>query len=216
MFLYNPLISTINTLIISESGLAPKVLGVFPNGMICEYIESRSYNHLDDDNPMIVSLLAQKLAKFHTLDSPIPRDGTHKWMDAVFDEYFREGMFDTIKDNQLVDTINMSSHESLKSMDLGNELIWVKRAVQSAPKILVLSHCDFNRGNILIQENGDKLDLFFIDFDFTSHNFRGMDFGRYFSSWRHKDSHFGCEPFPTDQQMIPFIDAYIKESNRKS
>jgi len=99
-------------------------------------------------------------------------------------------------------------------MDLGNELIWVKRAVQSAPKILVLSHCDFNRGNILIQENGDKLDLFFIDFDFTSHNFRGMDFGRYFSSWRHKDPHFGCEPFPTDQQMIPFIDAYIKESNR--
>ncbi|CAG2115861.1 unnamed protein product [Medioppia subpectinata] len=213
-FLYSPFISTINTLLLSKSGLAPKVLGIFPNGMICEYIESRSYNYLDDENPAIVTLLAQKLAKFHSLESPIPRDGTHRWLDVVFDEYFREGMFDGIKSKQMIDIINGSPHECLKGANLGHEMSWVRDAITSAPKILVLSHCDFNRGNILIQQNGSQVDLFFIDFDFTSHNYRGIDLGRYFSSWKHTDPHFGADPFPTDQQMTPFIDAYIQESDR--
>ena len=38
-FLYDPLYSLTNTLIISEAKLGPKVLCVFPGGLITQYIE---------------------------------------------------------------------------------------------------------------------------------------------------------------------------------
>ena len=94
------------------------------------------------------------------------------------------------------------------------ELKWLKEAVLASKPVLVFSHCDFNRGNILVQESDQKLDIIFIDFDNSLNSFRGIDIGRYFSSWRHTDPQFGADVYPTDEEMGTFLDAYIDESNK--
>ena len=160
------------------------------------------------------------MAKFHSLDSPTPKDITDKWIYNVIDDFLEMeqspngngGVFDCVKG--VYHMIESSEYESLKRLDFSSQLFWVKKAILRADKILVFSHSDLNRGNILIDEKSGNLDIFFIDFDFSGHNFRGIDFGRYFSSWKQKDPNFGHEDYPTDQQMYPFIDAYIEEWNR--
>jgi thiamine kinase-like enzyme len=120
----------------------------------------------------MVSLLAQKLAKFHSIRMPIPKDNSKKWLKAIL--------------------------------------------ASNSP--IVFSHCDFNRGNILIRENSNNNnpEIFLIDFDFSSYNYRGIDIGRYFSSWGHEDPMFGFGEYPTDEQMSVFVCAYINESIKLS
>ncbi|XP_054165233.1 choline/ethanolamine kinase-like [Oppia nitens] len=167
----------------------------------------------------MVCLLAEKLAQFHQIRAPIPSDGSAKWLDIQINDYFRDGsLFDSIKTDRFRDLIRQSTGQylSLSQVDISDELIWLRDAVLGSPKILVFSHCDFNRGNILIRESIDtSIDMYFIDFDFCSYNYRGIDFGRYFSSWKHRDPKFGCDPrFPSDEEMYPFIDKYIQVADR--
>ena len=184
--------------------------------------KSRHFNRDDYENPRIVQILAQKLARFHSLHSPIPKDGTHRWMHYVIDDFLEmeqsgDGNGVTFNFNfvkSVYQTIKSSQYKSLKRLDFSSQLVWIKNAILSSKKILVFSHCDLNRGNILVHQNSEKLDLFFIDFDFCSYNYRGIDFGRFFSSWKQEDPNFGYEDYPTDEQMSPFIDAYIHEQNR--
>lgn len=164
--------------------------------------------------------MAKKLAAMHSLNSPIARDGTERWLEVVCDDFVAMdrspdsigNTFDCVKG--VYDVIKSSEFESLKRLDFAGQLIWLKDAILRHHKTLVLSHCDFNRGNILIRKNEETLDLFFVDFDFTSYNYRGIDFGRFFSSWKHIDPNFGDDCYPTDQQMSPFFEAYIEEWNR--
>ena len=156
----------------------------------------------------------------HSLESPIPRDGSDKWIEVVCDEFVKMdtsdnqtgSTFDCVKG--VYELIKSSEYEWLKRLDFAQQLIWVKKCILSSNKVLVLSHCDFNRGNILICKNTETLDLFFVDFDFTSYNYRGIDFGRLFSSWRHTDPNFGDDGYPTDQEMNRIFEAYIEEWDR--
>ena len=158
--------------------------------------------------------MAQKLAKFHSLKPPIPRDGSKKWLNIIFDSFLEEPFYESYRSGKLNTAIKNSKYETLKKLDFGEELKWTRDAILASNPVLVFSHSDFNRGNILVQESDQKLDIFFIDFDYSSYNFRGIDIGRYFSSWRHTDPHFGAEVYPTDEEMSTFLDAYIDESNK--
>ena len=181
--------------------------------------KSRPFNRDDYEDPKVIQILAQKLARFHSIESPIPRDGTKRWLYYVIDDFLEMeespngngGTFDCVR--SVYQTIKSSNYESLKRLDFSRQMSWIKSAILRADKILVFSHCDLNRGNILIHKNSQKLDVFLIDFDFCSYNYRGIDFGRFFSSWKQEDPNFGFEDYPTDEQMNPFIDAYIQEQN---
>lgn len=75
----------------------------------------------------------------------------------------------------------------------------------------LFTHVDFTRSNRLVAK--DK-SILLIDFDFSNFFPRGMDFGRYFSNYKHKDSIFGDEGFPTDQEMRLFLEEYRIESGK--
>ena len=98
----------------------------------------------------------------------------------------------------------------LQGKSMREEAKWLGSGLKSVKSQLVTAHMDFNRGNILVKD--DPFEIRLIDLDFSGYNYRGTDFGRYFSTWRQKEMLFGFDRFPSDEEMSLFLKAYIKEN----
>ncbi|CAG2103515.1 unnamed protein product [Medioppia subpectinata] len=197
---------------LSQCNISPKLLGVFPNGTINEYIDSRYFNATDDLNPKAVAVLAQKLATFHSQRIPIPNSPKllfEKMADFVTDKVIESFVSGTV--GQQIRDNNFRVQE----LDPRAEMSWLLKTAKQLNSPKVFSHNDINRRNILVRKstvnNNQELDIYLIDFDWSNYAFRGVDIGQYFSSWCHKEIDFGGGQFPADHQMLPFIDAYIAE-----
>ncbi|CAG2162584.1 unnamed protein product [Oppiella nova] len=201
------------SVILSQINISPKLLAVFPNGTINEFIECRYFNATDDVNPKTVGLLARKLAKFHSLDMPIPK--TTKNMTELFKDFFTEELKTSASEGTVFKQIHEYNLQTFKDLTLTDELSWLANTVQELKSPVVFSHNDFNRRNTLVRDsnvnNNKEMEIFLIDFDWTNYSYRGADFGQYFCSWGQKETDFGSGDFPTDPQMALFIDAYIEE-----
>ncbi|CAG2111409.1 unnamed protein product, partial [Medioppia subpectinata] len=204
------------SLLLSAKGLAPKVLGVFDTGIILEFIDGRYFSASDDQNPIAVSLLGQKLAKLHSMEMPVIKDNSQNRMNSMFsDNYFSPKMRQSLKEGAVYEEIMRNNYQTFHTLDLSAEMSWLKPIILDLKSPIVFIHNDFNRKNILIREtnneNLQQMDIYLIDFDFSSYNYRGIDFGTYFSSWCHREIPYGFGEYPTDDQMLVFIDAYIRE-----
>ena len=100
-------------------------------------------------------------------------------------------------------------NKMLQGFSLNDEAKWLGLGLEEVKSPVINTHTDFNRGNILIKD--DPLEIKLVDLDYSGYNFRGVDFGRYFSCWRQKELLFGFDRFPTDEEMGLFLKAYIKE-----
>ena len=161
-------------------------------------------------------MLAQKVAKFHSLDMPIPKDGVEDTMDGIFIRWFDDVLRQSYSEGVVRKEIEKHRYPVFSKLNYIQEIDWLKKTMEGLNSPIVLSHNDLNRRNILIkQENGCKeLQLYLIDFDWTNYNYRGLDLGQYFACWRQKEVDFGYVDFPSDQQMCVFIDAYINEMTK--
>lgn len=66
----------------------------------------------------------------------------------------------------------------------------------------------------MIRKRSDgQQQIYLIDFDATSMNNRGADFGDYFANYRHKED-FADEGFPSDEEMSLFLNEYRTECGR--
>ena len=115
---------------------------------------------------------------------------------------------DSYLNGEVRQEIIKNNYELLAKYNVLEEIPWLRKVIVELDSPIVLSHNDFNRRNILIREVDNE--IFFIDFDWSCYSYRGTDIGQYFSNWCQEGWFFDYRPFPTDQQMYPFIDAYIK------
>ncbi|CAG2103512.1 unnamed protein product, partial [Medioppia subpectinata] len=172
-------------------------------------VNSHYFNASDDLNPKTVALLAQKLAKMHSQDMPIPKDRTEVYMRMIFEEWLKEPDIESLRHGLVRREIQKNNLKTLMSTDLVAEMAWVREVMVSLNSPVVFSHNDLNRRNILVTNNNSDVDVYIIDFDWSCYMYRGADLGDYFVNWCQQD--YGPEVFPTDDQMLVFIDAYIRE-----
>ena len=119
--------------------------------------------------------------------------------------------------NTALQEIKKQNYDILKRVDFVSEINWLLKVIEGLDNCpIVFSHNDFNKKNILVKETegSEDIQIFLIDFDWSSYNYRGVDLGQYFSSWAQIEPDFGSGEFPTDEQMLPFIDAYIEEMSQ--
>ncbi|XP_054157527.1 choline/ethanolamine kinase-like [Oppia nitens] len=214
-------------LILSQLEIAPKLLCVFKNGTISEYIENRYFNASDYHNKTLVSLLARKLARLHSLCIPVPKDGTSKSRENIFVKWFDTEMRHNISCDGFIGKYlheNSNRYPIFSTLSLAEETDWYLKTVDALNCPIVFSHNDLNRRNILISEsnnnnnnnneNFEDIEIYLIDFDWCVYDYRGTDFGQYFSRWAQEETDFGVGVFPTNEQMIPFIDSYIGQMSQ--
>uniref|UniRef100_A0A8K9WWB6 ethanolamine kinase n=1 Tax=Oncorhynchus mykiss TaxID=8022 RepID=A0A8K9WWB6_ONCMY len=94
--------------------------------------------------------------------------------------------------------------------------------LSATPSPVVFCHNDVQEGNILMLEDRDHTStgkLMLIDFEYSSYNYRGFDFGNHFCEWCYDYTYsqwpfYKCTPdnYPSREQQLHFIRNYLVET----
>ncbi|CAG2178283.1 unnamed protein product, partial [Oppiella nova] len=107
----------------SQADISPKILGIFGNGFITEYIDCHYFTAEDDLNPRCVALLAKKVAKMHSLDVPIAKD-SHQFLMKNYWVWFAAPVFESYKKGHIYEEIQRHKLQTFMEMDLCDEMSW--------------------------------------------------------------------------------------------
>ncbi|KAJ8269259.1 hypothetical protein COCON_G00118660 [Conger conger] len=201
--------------ILAERQLGPRLYGVFPAGRLEQYMPSR---HLKTEHlsvPEISAEIATKVAHFHRMVMPFNKEP--KWLFGTIDRYMEQ-----ILKLKFVRDAHVKKFNKLMKYNLQAELESLRTLLAETPSSVVFCHNDVQEGNILLLDEPEKdttEKLMLIDFEYSSYNYRGFDFGNHFCEWVY-DYTYDKWPFyketaanyPTREQQLHFFRSYLAES----
>uniref|UniRef100_H3DKR0 Ethanolamine kinase n=1 Tax=Tetraodon nigroviridis TaxID=99883 RepID=H3DKR0_TETNG len=200
--------------ILAERTLGPKLYGIFPEGRLEQYIPNTRMCTEQLSDPTISSEIAAKLARFHLMVMPFNKEP--KWLFGTIDKYLAQVM-----NLSFVREAHVKKYKKLMK-----PLSPLRALLAATPSPVVFCHNDVQEGNILALEDqahtsANKLML--IDFEYSSYNYRGFDFGNHFCEWMYDYTYdqwpfykASPENYPSRQQQLHFIRAYLAEQRRQS
>ncbi|XP_028264372.1 choline/ethanolamine kinase [Parambassis ranga] len=205
--------------ILAERSLGPKLYGIFPEGRLEQYLPNTRMHTNQLSDPGISAEIATKLAHFHEMVMPFNKEP--KWLFGTINRY----MDQVIKIN-FTREAHVKKYKKLMKLDLPAELENLRALLAATPSPVVFCHNDVQEGNILVLEDHDHTStdtLMLIDFEYSSYNYRGFDFGNHFCEWMY-DYTYNEWPFykatpenyPTREQQLLFIRSYLAEQKRYS
>uniref|UniRef100_A0A1A8HXW3 Ethanolamine kinase n=2 Tax=Nothobranchius kuhntae TaxID=321403 RepID=A0A1A8HXW3_NOTKU len=203
--------------ILAERRLGPKLYGIFPEGRLEQYLPNTRMRTDQLSDPAISAEIATKLAHFHEMVMPFNKEP--KWLFGTINKY----MDQVLEINFIRDT-HVKKYNKLMKLDLPAELQSLCALLAATPSPVVFCHNDVQEGNILILEEKDHNStdhLMLIDFEYSSYNYRGFDFGNHFCEWMYDYTYnewpfykASPENYPTREQQLLFIRSYLAEQRR--
>ncbi|XP_043561859.1 choline kinase alpha isoform X1 [Chiloscyllium plagiosum] len=200
--------------ILAERSLGPKLYGIFPQGRLEQFIASRKLETKELAIPSISTEIAKKMATFHRMTMPFNKEPT--WLFRTMEKYLQQVMRISFTRESHVRVFHQ-----LLSYNLPQEMEKLRSLLQATPSPIVFCHNDCQEGNLLLLENTENSDqkLMLIDFEYSSYNFRGFDFGNHFCEWMYD---YNCDEYPffkadiknypTKMQQLHFIRVYNAEN----
>ncbi|KAF7662903.1 hypothetical protein LDENG_00223270 [Lucifuga dentata] len=205
--------------ILAERNLGPKLYGVFPQGRLEQYLPNTRMRTDQLSDPSISAEIANKMSRFHDMEMPFNK--VPKWLFGTIDKY----MDDVMKLKFVRDT-HVKKYNKLMKYDLPAELESLRSLLAATPSPVVFCHNDVQEGNILMLQDVDESSterLMLIDFEYSSYNYRGFDFGNHFCEWMYNYTYdqwpfFKATPenYPTREQQLHFIRSYLAEQKGHS
>ncbi|KAM6936919.1 choline/ethanolamine kinase [Xenentodon cancila] len=205
--------------ILAERTLGPKLYGIFPEGRLEQYLPNTRMRTDQLSDPAISAEIATKLARFHEMVMPFNKEP--KWLFGTIDKYM-----DQVMKINFVREAHLKKYKKLMKLNLPAELDSLRSLLAATPSPVVFCHNDVQEGNVLMLEERDHTStekLMLIDFEYSSYNYRGFDFGNHFCEWMY-DYTYNEWPFykatpsnyPTREQQLIFIRSYLAEQRRHS
>lgn len=204
--------------ILAERTLGPKLYGIFPAGRLEQYLPNTRMRTDQLSEPPISAEIATKLARFHKMVMPFNKEP--KWLLGTIDKYMDQVM--KLRFNR---EAHVKKYNKLMKLDLPGELEKLRALLAATPSPVVFCHNDVQEGNILILDDDKSSDgrLMLIDFEYSSYNYRGFDFGNHFCEWMY-DYTYNQWPFykatpedyPSREQQLHFIRSYLAEQGQLS
>lgn len=203
--------------ILAERTLGPKLYGIFPQGRLEQYFPNTRMRTDQLSDSDISAEIATKMARFHEMSMPFNKEP--KWLFGTIDKYM-----DQVMKLSFVREAHVKKYKKLMKLDLPAELERLRELLAATPSPVVFCHNDIQEGNILILRDEDHSSterLMLIDFEYSSYNYRGFDFGNHFCEWVY-DYTYNQWPFykatpenyPTREQQLHFIRSYLAEQRR--
>lgn len=190
--------------VLSEKGVAPKLLGIFGNGRLENWVNARSIT-LDEMTAKHVGIgVAKRMAQLHKVDN-IPCFSPNgianqvqlwgvleQWAEEAR-QFGKEGRF------QNIDVENCFSYLKV-----------VKERLKALGSPVVFAHNDLLCGNILVSSE-DRNEITLVDFEYGGYNYRGFDIGNYFCEAMGGtiDGHVYPSKYPTDAFRREFCEVYL-------
>lgn len=205
--------------ILAERTLGPRLYGIFPAGRLEQYLPNTRMRTNQLSDASISAEIATKLARFHKMVMPFNKEP--KWLFGTIDKYM-----DQVMKLQFNREAHVKKYKKLMKLDLPVELERLRALLAATPSPVVFCHNDVQEGNILMLEDNQKSSndrLMLIDFEYSSYNYRGFDFGNYFCEWMY-DYTYNQWPFykatpedyPSREQQLHFIRNYLAEQGGHS
>lgn len=200
--------------ILAERELGPHLYGIFPEGRLEQYLPSKRLCTEQLQNPDLSAEIANKMARFHRMVMPFNKEP--KWLFKTMDRYMEQ-----IKTITFVREAHIKKFKKLMKYDLPTELVNLRALLAETPSPVVFCHNDVQEGNILMldgrdPDSSDKLML--IDFEYSSYNYRGFDFGNHFCEWVYDYTHdswpfykANLDNYPNREQQLHFFRNYLSE-----
>lgn len=198
-------------------GLGPKLLGVFDGGRVEEFIPSHRLTEIDLLEQNLSLELARKLARFHSLHLPVPKQKRDLlYMSAIYqDEYEKEKLMKIIKDFSL----NPDGCSFLDE-DYHIEHAFLRSFESKVGGRLVLCHGDLNKNNILVRDTPDSFNerIMLIDYELAAIDFRGVDLAGLLLGRIYEMNDNGvflpvCD-YPDDNYRRMIVTEYLKETKK--
>ncbi|XP_070686775.1 choline/ethanolamine kinase [Pempheris klunzingeri] len=205
--------------ILAERTLGPKLYGIFPEGRLEQYLPNTRMRTEQLSEPAVSAEIATKLARFHEMVMPFNKEP--KWLFGTIDKYM-----DQVMKLNFVREAHVKKYKKLMKLDLPAELESLRALLAATSSPVVFCHNDVQEGNILMLQDEDHTStdkLMLIDFEYSSYNYRGFDFGNHFCEWMYDYTYnqwpfykATSENYPTREQQLLFIRSYLEEQRRYS
>ncbi|ORY07980.1 kinase-like protein [Basidiobolus meristosporus CBS 931.73] len=198
---------------LSSLGIGPKLLGLFRNGRLEEYIDSTTLTRDDIRDPSISRHIARRLMQLHTVVSIYPPEEDfvpEMWLSI--DKWYPLA----IKAASLVAQRDPEARDRLEAFDLvklGDEIDAFQDALSELESPVVFAHNDTQYGNILRAKKTNELIV--IDFEYSGYNYRAYDIANHFCEWTadylSEEPHFlRLDKYPSKEEQYNFLSAYEK------
>ncbi|XP_042899159.1 choline/ethanolamine kinase [Parasteatoda tepidariorum] len=194
--------------ILAEKNLGPRLMGLFPNGRLEEFIPSKSL-HTDDIRPLSATI-ARTMAKIHALNVPVSK------VPDQIPYHMKKWLKEVEKDTRRVTKEGFSLGDIFR-----NEVSWITKEMEKSTSPIVFCHNDLQGGNILLREDSaNKMEpnLMFIDFEFGAYNYRSFDIANHFCEWTYDYNTpdppyftLSINKYPSKEEKIEFIRTYLHQ-----
>ncbi|KAL0968363.1 hypothetical protein UPYG_G00265880 [Umbra pygmaea] len=201
--------------ILAERTLGPRLYGVFPEGRLEQYMPSNRLRTEQLFVPELSAEIASKMARFHRMVMPFNKEP--KWLFDTIGRYM-----DQVMNLKFTREAHIKKYNKLMKYNLPAELENLRVLLEATPSPVVFCHNDVQEGNILLLENRDHSStdkLMLIDFEYSSYNYRGFDFGNHFCEWCYDYTHsqwpfykYTPDNYPSREQQLHFIRNYLAET----
>lgn len=186
---------------LSTAGFGANLLAVFGNGMVQSFINARTLTPLDMKKPKLAAEIAKQLREFHQVEIPGSKE-PQLWNDMF--KFFEKASALEFDDGE-----KQRIYEIISFKEIKNEIIELKELTGLFHAPVVFSHNDLLSGNIMLNEEEDK--LYFIDFEYGSYNYRGYDIGNHFNEYAGYDCDFSL--CPSKGEQYHFFRHYLQPDN---
>lgn len=200
--------------ILAERSLGPKLYGIFPDGRLEQYLPNDRMCTKELSDPSISAEIASKVARFHRMQMPFNKEP--KWLFGTIDKYMDQAM-----KLKFTREAHVKKYSKLMKYNLPAELASLRELLAATPSPVVFCHNDVTEGNVLKLEGRDPTStdrLMLIDFEYSSYNYRGFDFGNHFCEWMYDYTYdqwpfykATAENYPTREQQLIFFRSYLAE-----
>jgi thiamine kinase-like enzyme len=186
---------------LARCAVAPRLLAVFANGRIEQWLSARCVTLDEMRDPHIVRGVASAMAALHSFcphgDGRVGDVTTWSTIDAWL---------------ALARALGLSRDEFAVD-ELAGEVEFLRRVLvdESPPSPVVFCHNDLLAGNIMIGLDGART-VSMIDFEYSAANYRGFDVGNYFAECMGGtvDGTVDSSKYPTRDIQLLFCRTYLK------
>ncbi|GFO01320.1 choline/ethanolamine kinase [Plakobranchus ocellatus] len=200
--------------LLAERNLGPKPFGMYHDGRIEEFIKGRPLVPTDLCKPEVMNLVAEKLARFHTLDMPLCKKP--RWFKSLVRGWIKDVKNNLDKRTEIKDALQKMS----PNFDLEAEYKELLRTASNLNCPVVFCHNDLQGGNVLLADQASgstSAGITIIDWEYAHYNYRGFDLGNHFNEWMFDYSSTGKPGFeynfssyPSREKQFHFFRAYLK------
>ncbi|TPX74555.1 hypothetical protein CcCBS67573_g04174 [Chytriomyces confervae] len=193
----------INMIVLSRSGMSPKLYARFSNGIVYGYVEGVPFSVEDMRDSHKSLLVAGHLANWHNVDasdvmktSPKLFGTLNQWLDVIPKRFSKPAVDASFRSFITIDRLRKEVAQ-----------LQVELTKVNAP--IVFSHCDLLTGNIIFNKEKDRVD--FIDYEYGSYNPRGFDIGNHFCEYAGFDCEWSLYPDESFQKV--WLRRYLETAN---